>query len=47
MSDYSITEVCPHEITYLKVIESIATCETTVEVCEQCGEIVTEPKTDC
>lgn len=44
---YSITEVCPHKIIYLKVIESIVNCETTVEVCEDCGKIVTEPKTDC
>ena len=46
-NDYSIEEVCEHSITYLKVIESIVTCETTVEVCENCGEILTEPKTYC
>lgn len=38
---------CDHEKTHIKVIESIVTCETTVEVCEDCGKILTEPKTDC
>lgn len=47
ITDYSINEVCPHNITYLKVIESVVTCETTVEVCEDCGKILTEPKIDC
>ncbi len=46
-SIYSVTEVCPHNIVYLKVIESIVTCETTVEVCQDCGKILTEPKTNC
>lgn len=45
--DYSIIEVCPHHVVYLKVISSAGTCETTVEVCENCGEVVSEPKTDC
>lgn len=44
---YSITEVCPHDVVYIRVINSTATCETTVEVCEHCGAVVSEPKTDC
>jgi hypothetical protein len=46
-SDYSITEICPHNIVYLKLISTVATCETTVEVCEVCGKILTKPETDC
>lgn len=38
---------CPHLIVEIKVIHSCVTCETTVEVCEACQEIVTNPKTDC
>jgi hypothetical protein len=38
---------CPHMIATTQVIKSIVTCETTVEVCEDCGEVLTEPKTDC
>jgi hypothetical protein len=45
--NYSITEVCPHDIAETRVIESVATCETTVLVCTQCGKHLTEPKTEC
>lgn len=38
---------CPHHISKMKVISSIVTCETTVEVCEDCGQVLTEPKTEC
>ncbi|WP_300977415.1 hypothetical protein [Flavobacterium sp.] len=44
---YSIIEECPHETTETRVIESIATCETTAEFCIECGEQLTQPKTDC
>jgi hypothetical protein len=46
-SNYSITKICPHDITKTKVMESVATCETTVLVCTKCGEQLTEPKTEC
>lgn len=42
-----ITEVCQHKITCLRVVSATVTCETTVEVCMQCEEVVSEPKTDC
>lgn len=38
---------CLHQNRYLKVFDIVATCETTIEVCEDCGEKLTEPKTDC
>ncbi|KFC59841.1 hypothetical protein [Flavobacterium gilvum] len=44
---YSITEVCPHDIAETRVIESVATCETTVLVCIECGEQLSKPKTEC
>jgi hypothetical protein len=47
MEEYSINEVCPHDIAETRVIESVATCETTVLVCIECGEYLTEPKTEC
>lgn len=47
MDSYSITEICPHDIAETRVIESVATCETTAEFCIECGEQLTEPKTEC
>jgi 50S ribosomal subunit-associated GTPase HflX len=47
MVKYSITVVCPHDIAETRVIESIATCETTVLICIECGEELEKPKTDC
>jgi uncharacterized protein YneF (UPF0154 family) len=47
MDSYSITEECPHTIAKTKVIESVATCETTAEFCIECGEQLTQPKTEC
>ena len=44
---HSITVVCPHDISEIRVIESIATCETTVLVCTECGEELEKPKTEC
>jgi hypothetical protein len=44
---YSITEVCPHDIAEIKVISTVGACETTVLVCTECKEQITEPKTDC
>jgi hypothetical protein len=43
----SITVICPHEITKIRVLESIATCETTVLVCMECGLELETPKTEC
>jgi hypothetical protein len=47
VDSYSITEVCPHDIAETRVIETIVTCETTVLVCTECGEQLSEPKTEC
>lgn len=44
---YSITEVCPHDISEIRVLQSVATCETTAEFCIECGEQLTQPKTEC
>jgi hypothetical protein len=47
MEKYSITEICPHDIAEIKVIESVGTCETTVLVCSECGKELEKPKTEC
>ena len=38
---------CPHWIAEIKVVESIVTCETTITICTNCKQELTEPKTDC
>lgn len=38
---------CDHANISIAVIEIIATCEKTALRCENCGEILTQPKTDC
>lgn len=43
----SITVVCTHDIAEIKVLESTATCETTVLVCMECGQELEPPKTEC
>ena len=45
--NYSITEVCSHDIAEIKVISVVGTCETTVLVCTECKEQITELKTEC
>lgn len=45
--NYSVTEVCPHDIAEIKVISTVGTCETSVLVCTECKKQITEPKTDC
>jgi hypothetical protein len=47
MDSYSITEICPHDIAETRVIASVATCETTVLVCTECGQQLSKPKTEC
>jgi hypothetical protein len=47
VDSYSIREVCPHDITEIRVIAAVATCETTVLVCTECGKQLTQPKTEC
>ncbi|MBC7525847.1 MAG: hypothetical protein H7239_15600 [Flavobacterium sp.] len=47
MEKYSITVICPHYITEIRVIESVATCEKTVLVCTDCGKELEKPKTEC
>jgi len=44
---HSIKELCPHDIAETRVVESVATCETTAEFCIECGKQLTEPKTEC
>lgn len=46
-TNYSITEECKHPERLTQVLCSAGTCETTVEVCADCREKVSEPKTDC
>lgn len=46
-ANYSITEVCPHDIAEIVVLESVVTCERTVLVCSECGEQLEKPKTEC
>lgn len=40
---------CPHpkDRQFIRVINTVVTCETTVVYCADCGEVLTEPKTDC
>lgn len=44
---YSITEVCPHDLGYTRVISTACGCETTAEFCEECGKQLTKAKTEC
>ena len=44
---YSITEECAHPDTYLRVLDAVVGCETTVVECMHCGKELTEPKTEC
>ena len=44
---FSITEICKHIDQLTEVIEVTATCETTIQVCADCGKQLTEPKTEC
>ena len=38
---------CKHKNRITKILESSATCETTIEVCSDCKKPLTEPKTEC
>lgn len=38
---------CTHKNQYLKVIDTICTCEITVIACYDCGKYLTEPETEC
>lgn len=48
-AQYSITEVCKHpdEDRIIRVLESVAGCETTIVECGACGVQLTKPKTEC
>lgn len=46
-NSFTIKEECKHPNRLTQVIESSATCETTIEVCADCNQPLTEPKTDC
>lgn len=46
-ADFSIQEVCLHPNQITEVISCVCNCETTVQVCLDCNEVLTEPKTDC
>ncbi len=39
--------VCPHWIAETRTLSVQCGCETTAEFCFVCGEILTEPKTEC
>ena len=45
--NYSIEEICPHDVVEVKVLCTLGTCETTVEQCEECKKILTKPKIEC
>jgi hypothetical protein len=47
MKNYSITEVCPHDIAVIRTITAECGCETTAEFCTDCGKRLTDPKTEC
>ncbi|MBP4137432.1 hypothetical protein [Flavobacterium geliluteum] len=47
MDTFSITEVCPHDIAVIRVLKSVATCETTALFCVACNKQLTEAKTEC
>lgn len=47
MENYSITEVCPHDIAKIKTLSVSGTCETSVLICCDCGEELEQPKTEC
>lgn len=47
IENYSITEICPHDIAVTRVISSVCTCETTAEFCADCDEQLTEHKVEC
>jgi len=38
---------CTHQDTSIVVIKATTTCETTALQCDYCGELLTEPETDC
>ena len=40
-------EVFPHDMVVTRTLSVECGCETTAEFCTVCGEILTEPKTDC
>ena len=40
-------KTCTHADTTLVVLAIVHTCETTAIQCDDCGKILTEPKTDC
>lgn len=44
---HSVTEICKHHKTIIRVLKITTTCETTVVECMDCGKKLTQPKTDC
>ena len=47
MATYSITEVCPHDVAEIRVLNVTCGCETTVIMCVECGKKLSEPQIDC
>jgi hypothetical protein len=47
MEEYSITEVCQHDIAETRTLSAECGCETTAEFCIECGEQLTKSKTEC
>lgn len=42
----NVFEDCKHENVITRVLEVSGTCETTVDVCADCGKPLSHPKTD-
>jgi len=47
IKNYYSLNLCPHRLKYIKTISTGGGCETTVEVCHDCGAILSSPITDC
>lgn len=46
-SDGFKVTVCKHTNTFIRVLQSVVTCETTALFCADCGKQITEPNTEC
>lgn len=47
IKNYYKINPCPHRLKDIKPITTGGGCETTVEICHDCGTILSQPKTDC
>lgn len=46
-NSFSVKEECKHPNRLTQTLNTFATCETTIEVCADCNQKLTEPKTEC